>query len=100
MKNVAFGLLTFLFVAASFTACKKEEQKLTLDEQVTGTWASQTVRVDDTNVSSVYTFSIAFRTDHSFTLKTTSTNPLTQQSATTTNTGNWSAGESAHGGGR
>ncbi len=94
MKNAAFGLSAILFVALSFTACKKDDQKA-FDEQISATWASQSVKVDDTNVSSVYTFNIVLRADHTFTLKTSTINPLTQHTTTDTNTGNWAADESA-----
>ena len=94
MKNAAFGLSAIVLLALSFTACKKDVQKA-FDEQVAANWASQSVKVDDTNVSSVYTFNIDLRDDHTFTLKTTTTNPFTQQTTTATNTGNWSADEAA-----
>jgi hypothetical protein len=92
MKNAAFSLCTFLLVALSFTACQKDVQKA-FDEEISATWASQSVKVDASDVSSVYTFNIALRDDHTFTLKTTTRNPFTQATTTNTNTGNWSSDE-------
>lgn len=94
MKNAAFGLCAALFLALSLTACKKDVQEA-FDEQISATWGSQSVKVDASDVSSVYSFNIALREDHSFTLKTTTSNPFTQETTTTTNTGNWSADESS-----
>ena len=92
MKNAAFGLYAILLVSLSFTACKKDVQKA-FDDEISSTWASQSVKVDASDVSSVYTFNIVLREDHTFTLKTTTRNPFTQATATNTNTGNWSSDE-------
>ncbi len=92
MKNAAFGLSAILLVALSFTACKKDVQEV-FDQQIAATWLSQSVKVDASDVSSVYKFNIALREDHTFTLKTTTTNPFTQATVTNTNTGNWSSEE-------
>ena len=94
MKNAAFGLCAILFTALSFTACKKDVQEA-FDEQIAATWASQNVKVDGGDVSSVYKFNIALREDHTFILTTTSTNPFTQATSTDSDTGNWSSDEAA-----
>lgn len=94
MKNSSFLSASLLFVALAFVACKKDTAQ-SLEEQVTGTWASQSVRIDDANASAFFSSSLDLQNNQSFNLRVTSTNPFTGQTTTTDNTGNWRTNESA-----
>lgn len=92
MKKSAFIPALMLFAALAFTACKKDDVK-TLEEQATGAWASQSVRIDGADASLFFTSNLSLNDNGTFSLKVITTNPFTGQTTTTTDTGNWRTNE-------
>lgn len=96
MKKSTFIPASLLFVALAFGACKKDNNDVqTLEEQVTGAWASQSVKIDGADATPFFASDLHLGNNGAFTLRVTSTNPFTGQTTTDEDTGNWRTDEAA-----
>lgn len=95
MKNSAFIPASLLFVALAFGACKKDNDVQTLEELVTGAWASQSVKIDGANATAFFSSDLTLNNGGAFSLRVTSTNPFTSQTTSDDDTGNWRTDEAA-----
>ncbi len=80
MKNAAFGLLAILFVALSFTSCKKEDS---FEEKIVGQWHSSKVTYDNNDATGLFNFKLKLENSREFDLT------LTTITGTQASTGNW-----------
>lgn len=92
MKKSAFIPVIVMFAALAFTACKKDDVK-TLEDQATGTWSSQSVKIDNADATSFFNSVLTLNEGSYFNLRVVSTNPFTLQTTTTNEAGNWRTNE-------
>ena len=85
MKNAAFGLSAILFVALSFTACKKEDS---FEEKIVGQWHSTKVTYDNNDATGLFNFRLTLQNSREFDLT------LTTITGTQASTGSWQPNES------
>ncbi len=80
-----------MLLLLAVTACSKQEEKNTFEDEVVGHWLSSKVILDSVNVTDLYSFDLTLSQNRKFTLTVDSENLLTGQTDSETATGNWTA---------
>lgn len=93
MKKSFFSLTALLFVALSFTACKKDEKSF--EEKVIGEWHSVQVKINGNDVTDYFIFDLQLEQDKSFDATLKIVTFPSGQAGVTNPKGEWTADDSS-----